>query len=225
MACLWGHKWDGCQCTKCGKVRSEEHDWDLCKGACRKCGSKQAEQHDWEGCKCKRCGKTRDAEHDWAGCKCKRCGKTQDIDHGWAGCTCIRCGRRRDVEHNIAEVPDKCAKRCVRCGKEVPFHKNEDFDGNCICKKCGIEEHNFKQVYMEKKSSLSSLPDEKWICSRCGTVKEGWIDWNNVGRGCAEGAEGKCKKCGACSLPTYYIIYPDKRKFRIKNDGSKAPIK
>lgn len=53
MNCLI-HKWDGCKCTRCGKV------WD--------------EQHSWSGCKCTVCGKTRDEQHDWDLCKgkCKR---------------------------------------------------------------------------------------------------------------------------------------------------------
>ncbi len=61
MRCLFGHKWDGCKCTKCGDVRDEEHDWD--------------------GCKCKRCDKVRDREHSFQAvegkCKEKRtvCGK------------------------------------------------------------------------------------------------------------------------------------------------------
>ena len=53
MNCLI-HKWDGCKCTRCGKVRDE--------------------QHNWSGCKCTVCGKTRDEQHDWDLCKgnCKR---------------------------------------------------------------------------------------------------------------------------------------------------------
>ena len=27
MACLFGHKWNGCKCTRCGKTRNEQHDW------------------------------------------------------------------------------------------------------------------------------------------------------------------------------------------------------
>lgn len=27
MVCLFGHKWDGCKCEKCGKIRDEQHDW------------------------------------------------------------------------------------------------------------------------------------------------------------------------------------------------------
>ena len=36
MACLFGHKWDGCRCTKCGKTRDEGHAWDGC--VCTACG-------------------------------------------------------------------------------------------------------------------------------------------------------------------------------------------
>ena len=39
MACLFGHKWDGCKCTKCGKTRDEQHDWE--NGRCNICGVKQ----------------------------------------------------------------------------------------------------------------------------------------------------------------------------------------
>jgi hypothetical protein len=96
MACLFGHKWNGCKCTKCGKTRDEGHDWDGCKckicgktrdagrsrkscqDRCLRCGKTQAGQHTWDGCKCKKCGKTRDEGHDWDGNKCKICGKTKD---------------------------------------------------------------------------------------------------------------------------------------------------
>ena len=36
MACLFGHKWDGCICSKCGAKRNENHDWE--DGTCKKCG-------------------------------------------------------------------------------------------------------------------------------------------------------------------------------------------
>jgi len=60
MACLFGHRWNGCKCERCGKIRDE--------------------QHVWAGCKCKRCGKTRDEQHDWKFCRCNRCGKKRNID-------------------------------------------------------------------------------------------------------------------------------------------------
>lgn len=59
IACLFGHKWDGCKCLRCGKKRDEQHDWNGCK--CRRCEKGRDEQHDWDGCECRRCGKLRHA--------------------------------------------------------------------------------------------------------------------------------------------------------------------
>jgi len=39
MACLLGHKWNGCKCEKCGKVRNERHHWE--NGKCTVCGAVQ----------------------------------------------------------------------------------------------------------------------------------------------------------------------------------------
>ena len=71
LMCIFGHKWNGCKCDRCGKIRDEQHDWDLCKGKCKRCGKTQAVQHEWNGCKCKKCGKER---HDWKDFKCIICG-------------------------------------------------------------------------------------------------------------------------------------------------------
>ena len=42
MACLFGHKWNGCKCEKCGKVRDEGHEFVSVPGSsktkCAKCG-------------------------------------------------------------------------------------------------------------------------------------------------------------------------------------------
>ena len=27
MACLFGHKWNGCKCDKCGEIRDKEHNY------------------------------------------------------------------------------------------------------------------------------------------------------------------------------------------------------
>jgi len=75
MACLLGHKWDGCKCSKCGKTRDKLHDWDLCKGKCKRCGKIQPEQHDWQGCKCSKCGKE---NHHWVEGKCSLCNKEKE---------------------------------------------------------------------------------------------------------------------------------------------------
>lgn len=50
MACLFGHKWNGCTCSKCGKQRDEAHKWAAMDGR-------------WHE-KCAVCGKTRKPEFD-----------------------------------------------------------------------------------------------------------------------------------------------------------------
>ena len=79
MACLFGHKWNGCKCTKCGKVRDENHQFsdilDKCEEKCTVCGKKRDKEHNWVGCKCVKCEKIRNDEHDWDDGKCKKCGK------------------------------------------------------------------------------------------------------------------------------------------------------
>lgn len=36
MACLLGHRWNGCKCEKCGKTRDDNHVWQ--NGRCKQCG-------------------------------------------------------------------------------------------------------------------------------------------------------------------------------------------
>ena len=43
MVCFLRHKWDGCKCRKCGKIRDSYHSWN--------------------GCMCERCYKIRDDGH------------------------------------------------------------------------------------------------------------------------------------------------------------------
>ncbi|MCL2049393.1 MAG: hypothetical protein FWG87_11785 [Defluviitaleaceae bacterium] len=78
MACLFGHKWDGCKCSKCGKVRDEGHNWNGCK--CNSCGQTRNEQHNFSKTpnKCEKtcsiCNEIRES-HDLDGSKCISCGK------------------------------------------------------------------------------------------------------------------------------------------------------
>ena len=39
MTCFIFHKWHGCKCTKCGKIRDKDHVWK--NGVCMLCGKKQ----------------------------------------------------------------------------------------------------------------------------------------------------------------------------------------
>ena len=52
MACLFGHKWNGCKCRKCGNTRDEGHVWNGC--ICSICGK---EVHIYSKYKCSKCGK------------------------------------------------------------------------------------------------------------------------------------------------------------------------
>ena len=82
MKCLFGHKWNGCKCVKCGAIRDEGHKWILldneCVEKCSICGKERNVEHRWNCCKCEKCGATRDEGHLWNGYKCERCGKTND---------------------------------------------------------------------------------------------------------------------------------------------------
>ncbi len=101
MSCIF-HKWNGCKCSKCGKVRDEGHKWNGCK--CSICGKVRDEGHNWNGCKCSICGKTRDEGHEWDLCKgvCTICGKTRVPEHDWDGDVCRRCGMKKpDVGDRI----------------------------------------------------------------------------------------------------------------------------
>jgi len=48
MGCLFGHKWNGCKCEKCGKTRDERHKFTQkgqCLVVCTVCGTEQARHH------------------------------------------------------------------------------------------------------------------------------------------------------------------------------------
>ena len=80
------HSWDGCQCTRCGKIRDEKHDLSTDCAKCSRCGQIFDEnQHDWsEDCdKCATCGQTRENQHSWwKDCeKCSKCGKVRSDMH------------------------------------------------------------------------------------------------------------------------------------------------
>ncbi len=115
--CLFGHKWDGCKCSKCGKTRNEAHDWSSNCEVCAECGKTRDGAHDWSSnCEvCAECGKTRDGAHDWStNCKvCAECGKTRDGAHDWNGCKCSQCGKTRDKGH----IKSSDCEKCKKCGK------------------------------------------------------------------------------------------------------------
>ena len=53
LSCIFGHKWNGCTCERCGEVRDEGHEYTKyapndkeCVG--HWCGKQQALKHDWQ---------------------------------------------------------------------------------------------------------------------------------------------------------------------------------
>jgi len=124
LKCLFGHKWSGCKCERCGKIRDEEHKWNN-KGT---------------GCKCHICGKTRNEGHKWVllegKCteKCSVCGKEQIIDHKWNDCKCERCGK---ISHNFVWLRNESESR----GNWDYLHKIYK------CTKCGIERTETEERY------------------------------------------------------------------------------
>ena len=70
LGCLFGHKWDGCICTRCEQVRDEGHNFAPVPGECIE--------------KCTKCGKEIQKGHTWSrngrGCKCVICGASRNTD-------------------------------------------------------------------------------------------------------------------------------------------------
>jgi hypothetical protein len=126
-ACLFGHKWVGCRCERCGETRDQGHDWAGCR--CERCGLVRDDHHDWElvHCrqKCRKCGRQGSVTHDWQGCVCARCGAT---NHAWVDGVCLRCHERcHHSEFGIEwqgkgdqfTVRGKLSQVCKRCGMPI----------------------------------------------------------------------------------------------------------
>ena len=120
------HKWGGCKCWDCGKTREQDHNWIRDCEKCDRCGQVRTGVHLWNGCTCTKCDKARDEEHDWNGCTCTRCRKTRWEGHDWSGCKCSKCGKTRDEGHDWGY--DECRK----CGKTGSDRNMID-----VCAKCG----------------------------------------------------------------------------------------
>lgn len=94
MACLFGHKWNGCTCSKCGKKRDTGHDFRMvdgkCENKCAICGKVTIFPCTFKAVKgkcldrCERCGKERE-RHDYENGYCKNCGKISDTPFNLSG--------------------------------------------------------------------------------------------------------------------------------------------
>lgn len=158
LACLFGHKWDGCKCTRCGATRDEDHDWNGCK--CKRCGEWRDKEHPFEykpkdnrlcAGKCPQCGHTTEKEHRFkAGSDpchpvCEDCGyvKEQVMEHdfqpveGKCHDVCTKCGQvARAVHHQWQPTDKKCEEKCVVCGETRTTHRM--VNGKCTV--CGYQD-------------------------------------------------------------------------------------
>ena len=155
LKCVFGHKWNGCKCERCGALRDGGHKWNGCK--CEICGKIRDEGHkpigsyrclDSEMCVafCSICHTEIKVKHDWNDiCACRRCGVIKESaspftyvhenEHDWEGCKCKRCGKTRNKEHLQweSEPNNPCKQKCKVCGETQTIHKFE----NGICTVCG----------------------------------------------------------------------------------------
>jgi len=79
MACFFGHKWDGCKCTKCGETRDEQHQFAPVPGECLK--------------RCERCGK--EIKHQW-------------VEDGNGFRICTNCGKGEIQPVYFFSLEEKC---------------------------------------------------------------------------------------------------------------------
>mgnify|MGYP000893329743 CR=1 FL=1 len=189
QSCILGHKWNGCKCERCGKVRDKEHQWDACRGECTICRKKCKVEHEYfidpKTCKmtCKKCGHTTgQVYHEWDGCICRRCGATGDYAHDMNGCTCRRCGKVDNRFHEWVMLEGRCEQRCAVCGKVVAT--DHDWDA-CQCKRCGaIRNSGHSWIAVEGKCEEQ--------CEQCHTIR--------VGNHAFEDTPDGLRKCARCGL-------------------------
>lgn len=127
LSCIFGHKWKGCTCERCGEVRNEGHEYTKftphnkeCIGHC-KCGRSFVFQHDYQTVP----GKCYDV--------CSRCGAEakyvpgHDAHHtfervpGQCMEKCAICGRVRELEHQWQSVEGTDKEKCAVCGMVRPI--------------------------------------------------------------------------------------------------------
>lgn len=190
LSCLFGHKWDGCTCARCGETRNEGHEFTTytpngkeCVGHC-KCGWRKVFKHDYQTVP----GKCYDV--------CTRCGAEARYVPGHAAhhafervsgkcqLKCTVCGATNDIQwedHDWQRQPGTCLEKCATCGKErYAEHDYQRVPGTCRekCAVCGREralDHTWEHVE-------GTCTDK---CAVCGETRESHNFVN-----------GRCSRCG-----------------------------
>ena len=109
MACIFGHKWDGCKCTKCGETRNEEHNWEGAK--CKRCGDMR----------CEKCGTTKkqlEKESTAQKKQMKKMGIGMMIFNSSIGFTrCVKCGKIVCNKCGL-DIGNRTVKSCPFCKEQ-----------------------------------------------------------------------------------------------------------
>ena len=166
LKCLFGHKWNGCKCLKCGKSRL--HVWNGC--VCVNCGK---ENHTWNDCKCIMCGETRVNSY-FGYCKmqsvpgkcqkqCSICGVVAD-NHVWNGCICEKCGKIRflPIPERMPVYGTKGSIIMYRSGElsdtshKGPWEKDPANPCVIVCKSCG--QKAWEHTYESKSGMVGTSP-------------------------------------------------------------------
>ena len=117
LSCLFGHKWNGCTCERCGQRRDQDHDFTY-------------------KFKAKNCLGT-----------CRVCQKTVELPHDFKPVTgkcymeCARCHGQTQPNHQYQSEPGSCKNVCSVCGKVVYKHSFVPVPGTdrTVCSVCGKE--------------------------------------------------------------------------------------
>ncbi|MCL2020142.1 MAG: hypothetical protein FWG70_10365 [Oscillospiraceae bacterium] len=130
MACLF-HKWDGCKCSKCGKIRDEQHNFiqleGQCKQKCSVCDKVIIKHGNFspvpENCleKCDVCGETRQGNHEW------ECDFYYEHDRTTESAGYRKCARCKVlITFGFAEYVARKAYNDIVIEKYAPEEKREE---------------------------------------------------------------------------------------------------
>lgn len=171
MGCII-HKWNGCTCTKCGKIRDINHEFVWingieCTEVCTICNAQRSSlPHEWKyvpaECidRCIRCRGTR-IHHDY-----------QPVE-GQCKLRCSVCGKEKPIEHSF--VGNYCLQTCTVCGYQRTVHKwntighGKNARPGCTCTICRklnpAGRHDWKYLTGGNYTNIK-------VCAQCGKRDE-----------------------------------------------------
>ena len=142
ISCLFGHKWNGCTCERCGKTRDEGHNYQPIPGKCEE--------------KCSLCGASRNKDHKWEPVP----DKCEDV--------CSVCGKRREKEHHYVPIEGyingKEYERCTKCGHvRESQRKFSRYTGGGVCDVCNGPLEGKRAYIVPNHTFYTSRKYRNWV--------------------------------------------------------------